>query len=343
MLDGGKRRPGSPPGPNLRLLATLFLLLLLCMLLLIREPDGGGGSGGSGGGGSGGGMRPSSQVASSLVALADRNTALISQLVRTEDGADRLVGGAAPSPRPWLRIALMSVGRSSGAEYLLHALRALLQSHPARVSDPLRSSIEIVVVNNHAPPEAHSVLLRAKQLYGGRVVFVEKEAAAARACRATPKVKGDVAKEPVFRQTCDLVGGLEALLAMPPADHVLLMEDDWLVCPSALLALQYLLDKAYAYDEDWLALRVSYGFNGVVVRGGADLRSLRRHLESHPWRRPPDHLLFEWFSGERPDTKAYAAGRSYRVFRHNLFYHIGALSTLNQPKTRFTPGCYSLM
>ena len=130
---------------------------------------------------------------------------------------------------------------------------------------------------------------------------------------------------------------------MPPADHVLLMEDDWLVCPSALLALQYLLDKAYAYDEDWLALRVSYGFNGVVVRGGADLRSLRRHLESHPWRRPPDHLLFEWFSGERPDTKAYAAGRSYRVFRHNLFYHIGALSTLNQPKTRFTPGCYSLM
>ena len=53
-----------------------------------------------------------------------------------------------------------------------------------------------------------------------------------------------------------------------PPRFVLLMEDDWLVCPSALLALQYLLDKAYAYDEDWLALRVSYGFNGVVVRGG---------------------------------------------------------------------------
>jgi len=63
--------------------------------------------------------------------------------------------------------------------------------------------------------------------------------------------------------------------------------------PVGLLALSYAIDKAYAYDERWLALRVSYGFNGVVIRE-PELPSLVRHLAAHPSRRPPDHLLFEW-------------------------------------------------
>ena len=62
------------------------------------------------------------------------------------------------------------------------------------------------------------------------------------------------------------------------------------------------IDRAYTHDPHWLALRVSYGFNGVIVPQ-ADLPSLAAHLAAGFSRRPPDHLLFEWFSGERADTR----------------------------------------
>ena len=51
-------------------------------------------------------------------------------------------------------------------------------------------------------------------------------------------------------------------------------------------SLHYFVNKAYRYDPSWIALRVSYGFNGVVVRQ-ADLPSLQAHLAKHFERRPP--------------------------------------------------------
>ena len=50
-----------------------------------------------------------------------------------------------------------------------------------------------------------------------------------------------------------------------------------------------------------------------------------------------------WFSGEVPATIDVARGRSYRIFRQNLFRHIGHISTLAQPKGRFNPECYTLL
>ena len=67
------------------------------------------------------------------------------------------------------------------------------------------------------------------------------------------------------------------------------------------------------YDPGWLALRVSYGFNGVIIPG-KDLPSLTDHLTAHFDRRPPDHLLFEWFSGERDDTRC-ATGIGFTLLR----------------------------
>ena len=121
-------------------------------------------------------------------------------------------------------------------------------------------------------------------------------------------------KQAVQRQSCDLVAAFHALTAVTPiAAHVLLLEDDWLLCPNGFAAILHAMDKASRYDPGWLALRVSYGFNGVIIPG-KDLPSLTDHLTAHFDRRPPDHLLFEWFSGERDDTRC-ATGIGFTLLR----------------------------
>ena len=173
----------------------------------------------------------------------------------------------------WLRVAIVTIGRSSQADYLIRTLSALLHALPASRSSLLHGRVQLVVVNNQEPPEAHSVCRQAMDQFAGQVTFVTKlpPPAALRcgALRADSKVKAKV-----WQQTCDLVKALEALLALPPAENVLLMEDDWLLCPNGLTALAYLIDKATRYDSNWMALRASYGFNGVVVRH-ADLHTLQ--------------------------------------------------------------------
>jgi hypothetical protein len=49
----------------------------------------------------------------------------------------------------------------------------------------------------------------------------------------------------VQRQSCDLVAAINAILdVQPAAEHVMMMEDDWLFCPHGLEALRYFLAKA---------------------------------------------------------------------------------------------------
>ena len=134
-----------------------------------------------------------SNTATALAELARRNTRLVSQLLppngsgvlsaspATASPSEVTAGDAraptdalAGSHRPWLRIAIISVGRTSGAEYLLHTLRALLHCRPTRMRHPLRSAMEIVVVNNHEPAGDHAVLQRARMIFAGRIRFIAK-------------------------------------------------------------------------------------------------------------------------------------------------------------------------
>ena len=233
----------------------------------------------------------------------------------------------------WLRVAIFSVWREH-ADYLSPTLDSIVDALPA--SSPLASTVDIVVVNNQDPPEAHTGVQRAREHFGGRVRIVNKQPPdPPLKCPRRGKLKPQVQ-----RQTCDLVAAIRAIDSLKPTPrYVMLMEDDWLLCPNGMIALQYFIDKARRdpaiprsrrelesardpvprcpsatpshrhaprqasrYDPDWIALRVSYGFNGVIVRH-ADLPSIGEHLASGYERRPPDHLLYEWFSGERPETR----------------------------------------
>ena len=239
---------------------------------------------------------------------------------------------AAAASSLWLRLVLVSVARKGAPDYLVRSLRSIVESLPSSPSHPMRAATEVVAMNNNEPPDAHRVFHDAERELGNLARFVVKRPARpALDCPKAGKLRGAVQK-----QTCDLVATFETLLQLqPPSEMLLMLEDDWLLCPNGMLALQvggaatattassttsthlnltcpngtlapqHAIEKASRYDPHWLALRVSYGFNGVLVRQ-ADVPSLAAHLRAHYARREPDHLLFEWFSGERADTRCAA-------------------------------------
>ena len=143
------------------------------------------------------------------------------------------------------------------------------------------------------------------------------------------------------------------------ASTVMLMEDDFRLCPNALLALLHMhlkaasmphhaalspqqaavrLDKAGVprpppLQPDaqgavpWLVLRVCYGLNGVVLHT-RDVPEFAWYLSTRLTQRPPDHLLVEWFAGEKPDSAAFVGQRAHFTYKYNLLDHFGRQSSL---------------
>ncbi|KAL3929814.1 MAG: hypothetical protein SGPRY_001800 [Prymnesium sp.] len=206
---------------------------------------------------------------------------------------------SAPQGVVWLRLGIMSHGRAGNPDYLMRTLYTIMEQMPTVPGDPIRQGIDVVVVNNQEPSSEHRIFTTASAKFGGMVRFVNK---IPRECKmSTPRSKRTPVAQKVQRQSCDIAAAMDAMLAQvsPSALHVMLLEDDWLICPHALEASLHLISKAYRYDPDWIALRVSYGFNGIIVRG-ADMSNLRDHIANNHAERPPDHLVFEWFAGEPP-------------------------------------------
>jgi hypothetical protein len=110
-------------------------------------------------------------------------------------------------------------------------------------------------------------------------------------------------------------------------------------CDYGFEAIQYLLEKSTLYHNDWLAIRASYGMNGIFMHY-KDIQVFSEYLLSNQVRRPPDHLVVEWFAGETEVSKKYKGNRVNIGFRYNLFDHIGRKSTLRSAEQIAFPGCY---
>jgi hypothetical protein len=250
-----------------------------------------------------------------------------------------------PSSLPWLAIGIPTISRRNQEDYLLQSLDALIHQLPSDPSDLFYGNILIIVVNLQPNPLDHLRYQEAKALYTNpshpKSIYFEFHDHASpdqnpypnRHDSGTPNHPGAL----VRKQTRDLVKVMT--LSINKSSYYLFLEDDMTLCSSGYITLSYLINKASRYHPNWLAIRLSYGMNGIIMNSH-DLPAFSSYLLTHQARRPPDHLVVEWYAGETPESAAYKGSRANIGFRYNLFHHLGTISTLRKSTSPKYLTCY---
>ncbi|KAH9255765.1 hypothetical protein BASA81_006159 [Batrachochytrium salamandrivorans] len=225
---------------------------------------------------------------------------------------------------PYILVIIPTVPRQ-GASYLsqtLAAIDAQIGSIP---------SIRICVVHNVRGNTPHLAFRqeRARRVGDVRFDFIEQANLLAEPPNVGRDGESNIPNALVQQQTRDIVNTLLVVSNKYSPRYVVFQEDDFVWCQSALFSMAYIAARLEAqHRANWLVARFSFGFNGFMLHGGADVRALAGYLHKHQTRRPPDHLLVEWFSGETNESLAYKQHRVHAAYKYNLFIHRGTISSL---------------
>jgi hypothetical protein len=182
-----------------------------------------------------------------------------------------ILSSSSSSNKAWLTIGLPTVPRSGGVDYLTPTITSFLEQISDNTADPLYGKVRIVIMNMR--PGEHPLFekVRSKVLKSDKgrahVFFVENnnpglDATPNKKDRGTPDLPG----YKVRKQTRDLVSLLRSKAIMKKSEYYLFSEDDMRLCDHGIIALRYLINRATFYRKDWLAIRVSYGMNGILMR-----------------------------------------------------------------------------
>jgi hypothetical protein len=246
----------------------------------------------------------------------------------------------------WLAIGIPTIGRRNQEDYLLQCLAAIADQLPSDPSDLLYANVLVVVVNLQSDPLEHIRYQEAKKLYSNpqinpKAIYFEFHDHAGPDHNPYPdRHDHGTANHPghlVRKQTRDLVKVIE--LSKEKSSYYMFLEDDMILCASGYQTLSYLINKASRYHPNWLAIRLSYGMNGIIMNS-KDVIVFGQYLLKHQARRPPDHLVVEWYAGETPESKSYKGSRANIGFRYNLFHHLGTVSTLRSSSSPKYLTCY---
>ena len=227
---------------------------------------------------------------------------------------------------PWLLITIPTVARAR--PYLALVLSAIANQLP-------RSNyIQVAVVHNIHPDRknySHETyeIEREFRKKDPRFHFIDL-------VNTLPVLDGsekgtrNIPGEKVRAQTRDLVNTLTLVHNQFNPKYMMFMEDDFLLCKEGLSAFVYIIrrmNEQWNSLQGWNLVRFSFGFNGFILQRD-DIQTLADYLLKHQLRRPPDHLLVEWFAGETDESAADKRGRVHAAYRYNLLDHMGQHSTL---------------
>jgi len=272
-----------------------------------------------------------------------------------QDGSVRVHAGNVYDK--WLVIGINTVARKGGHDYLIRTLRAIARELPSDPTDLLYGKVLVLVANVQG--QFHDVYFKAKEMFstvahakGIHFEFIDRES-----FHELPNPHPDSKDEGtpnkpghrVRKQTRDVISVMrESAKPGRRGQYYLFLEDDMLLCPSGFAAIQYMLHKSTLYHPNWLAVKASYGMNGIFLHA-KDVLPFSSYLERHQARRPPDHLVVEWYAGETKEARAYKRDtpdnkvRANVGFKYNIFDHVGTSSTLRSQDQSTFPRCYELL
>lgn len=226
-------------------------------------------------------------------------------------------------------------------DYLTKTLDSLAKELPGTPSDPFSGQVEVHIMKNKGiQKRPHEVFDRLQARFQSHPKssyfnFVENSGTLQdpNPNLPDPDDNNNPTNTPgrfVRQQTCDVVSLIRTVA--PRAKHFMFMEDDFETCQNALRAIQYAMEKVYQYQGDnWIALRVSYGMNGIIMKSETALE-FADYLWKHSARLPPDLLYGEY--------REQHSNRPLMAYRFNLFNHIGQVSSLPRPGRPAFPVCF---
>lgn len=250
----------------------------------------------------------------------------------------------------WLVIGIPTVPRPNNEDYLIQSLHRIAEQLPSDPSNVLYNNVLISVVNVHDDKTSHLRYYEAKSIFTSKEypksiyfhfdtlsheeqLLDPKQGTNSQNDMGNPNIPG----YRVRKQSRNLVSVIRKVSHY--GRYYLFLEDDMEFCPYGFIAIQNLLDKASQYHPNWLAIRASYGMNGIFIRR-EDVNVFGDYLLKHQMRRPPDHLVVEWYAGESEEARVYKENRVNIGYRYNIFNHIGYTSTLRAQKQVAFPTCY---
>ncbi|KAH8081035.1 hypothetical protein JL720_8930 [Aureococcus anophagefferens] len=122
------------------------------------------------------------------------------------------------------------------------------------------------------------------------------------------------------------------------AAYFLFAEDDMKLCGHGLFAAEYVVRRAERAYPNFMAVRASLGMNGIFIHD-SDIAHFSAYMLAHQARRPPDHLVVEWFAGETEESRGYRGDRQHLGFG-GTSSTTSARSTLRAQTSGKMPACY---
>jgi hypothetical protein len=241
-----------------------------------------------------------------------------------------------------LAIGIVTVARQNNEEYLLQTLHGIQREANDFGAELLKS---VIVLHPRSVDTPHTIFDKARAKFSNddRFEFFSHDAKDA----TLTETDGLIRKMRVSdrQQNLDAAQLFDTVhtrfCSNKPNGYLLLMEDDFDLCPNSFVHYQRILFAAEnLFFPNFTAVRTSYGFSGLLFHCH-DLPFNRDMFRTENAILPPDTLVGYSFSRRISSATNYYKNRQYAVYRHNLMNHIGQASTLDSLQyERVFPGCF---